>query len=89
MASRIGFEVEYAKCCCLHFELLQEALRSRVAGHLLELMEQKARVSGFGEGLGNGPPKKGLTLNDLHLRTSSWDARSFFWFLRGIRVSLP
>lgn len=58
MASRIGFEVEYARCCCLHFELLQEALRSRVAGHLLELMEQKARVSGLVRVWGMVPQKK-------------------------------
>ena len=57
-SARIGFVVEYRRCHCLHFDLVQEALRSRVAGHLLELMEQKAMVLGFGEGFGNGLQKK-------------------------------
>lgn len=55
---------------------LQEALRSRVAGHLLELMEQKASVAGLVRVWGM-VSKKRLALTDLHLRTS-WDTRSFF-----------
>lgn len=45
--ARIGFEADDERCRCLHFKLRQEALRSRVAGHLLELMEQKASVVGL------------------------------------------
>lgn len=62
---------------------LQEALRSRVAGHLLELMEQKASVAGLVRVWGM-VSKKRLALTDLHLRTS-WDTRSFFglWEVSG------